>query len=162
MKKQNIALAGIISILLCSCVTLKPPIIAKHDTIERFKYMYISPTTSLTSSSGATYNGQYYSTSKSVNPRDVISGFLAKNGFIILPEVKPELANQTLIVNYGESGRRYLAGGLFGYTTEVTIQFISPISNELLFSCTAEGIGATEADDIREAITRSLTELLAN
>jgi len=59
-------------------------------------------------------------------------------------------------VNYGESGRRNVA---FGYTIEVTIQFISAKSHTLLSSCTAEGIGDTEADDIRKAITRCLTGL---
>jgi hypothetical protein len=54
-------------------------------------------------------------------------------------------------VNYGESGKR--DRGL-GYTIEVTIQFISAKTHTQICSCTAEGQGETEADDIRQAITR--------
>ena len=125
--------------------------------IETFKYAYISPTKELTSSSGGTYGGQYgiygSSTTKSVNPSDVIAGVLIKEGFIILPELKSELSNETLIVNYGESGRRNRG---LGYTIEVTIQFISAESKQMICSCTAEGQGETEADDIRQAIRRAL------
>jgi len=146
------------SILVNSCgTTLKVPTIVKNYNIKEYKYIFISPTGSLTSGSGATYGRQYYSATKTVNPSDVIAGILSKEGFIIVPELKPEIINETLIVNYGESGRRNVA---FGYTIEVTIQFISAKSHSLISSCTAEGIGATEADDIRQAITRCLTGLL--
>lgn len=96
------------------------------------------------------------STSKSVNPTDIISGILIKEGYIRLPELKNELTDKTLIINYGESGRRDRA---FDYTIEVTIQFVSSKSNELISSCSAEGQGETEADNIRQAITRCLSAL---
>ena len=57
---------------------------------------------------------------------------------------------------HGESGRRNVG---LGYTIEVTIQFISAFSNQVIFLTTAEGIGDTEADDIREAITRAMDAL---
>lgn len=103
-------------------------------------------------------NGVMYGSteSKSVNPSDVIAGALIKKGFIIIPELSPELQNKTLIANYGESGRR--KKGL-GYTIEVTIQFISAKSYETVCSCTAEGQGSTEADDIRIAINRAMSAL---
>ena len=133
----------ITSFLLFSCAPLKPATIIKNSSAENYKYIYISPTNSLTSSSGATYGGQYYSSSKSVNPADVITGILTKKGFIRLPELKSELKNETLIVNYGESGRRNRG---LGYTIEVTIQLISAKSSELISSCSAEGQGETEAE----------------
>lgn len=145
------------TIWISSCASLKAPTIIKNGTIENYKYIFISQTNSLPSSSGATYGGQYYSTGKSVNPSDVITGILSKDGFIRLPELKTELTDQTLIVNYGESGRRNT--GLGGYTIEVTIQFISAKSYTPICSCTAEGQGETEADDIRQAITRCLSAL---
>ena len=85
---------------------------------------------------------------------------MAKNGFIRLPELKNELSEETLIINYGESGRRNT--GMGGYTIEVTIQFVSAKSNELISSCTAEGQGQTEVDDIRQAITRCLSVLFSS
>ncbi len=143
--------------MLGSCAPLRLPVIVKNAPIETFKYAYISPTKELTSSTGGTYGGQYgiygASTTKSVNPSDVIAGVLIKEGFIILPELKSELSNETLIVNYGESGRRNRG---LGYTIEVTIQFISAETKQMICSCTAEGQGETEADDIRQAIRRAL------
>ena len=159
MKVIRILAIIFTSILVNSCAILKPPIITKNDSIGEFKYVFISPTNSLTSGTGATYGGQYYSSSKTVNPSDVISGILMKEGFILLPEIKQEVVDETLIVNYGESGRRNVVGGLGGYTIEVTIKLISAKTHETIYSCTAEGQGATEADDIRKAITRCLSGL---
>lgn len=145
-----------------NCTPLRSPVIVKKAPIETFKYAYISPTKELTTSSGRTYGGQYgiygASTTKSVNPSDVIAGALIKEGFIILPELKSELSNETLIVNYGESGRRNRG---LGYTIEVTIQFISAETKQMICSCTAEGQGETEVDDIRQAIRRALEGLFS-
>lgn len=161
MKTISFLAIFIASIILSGCASLKPPVTTKIETTDKYKYIFISPTNSLTSGSGATYAGQYYSSSKTVNPSDVIAGILSKEGFIRLPELKPELADETLIVNYGESGRRNIAGGLGGYTIEVTINFISAKTYKEVCSCTAEGIGSTEADDIRKAITRCLGSLFS-
>ena len=141
-----------------ACVSLNPPTSIQNQSIENFKYIFLSTTNSLTSSTGLTISGQFYSTSKSINPSDVITGILTKNGFIRLTELNADLLDQTLIVNYGESGKR--STGL-GYTIEVTIQFVSAKSNTLVASCTAEGQGETEADDIRQAITRCLSDLIS-
>ncbi len=64
--------------------------------------------------------------------------------------------NQTMIVNFGETGRRNVN---MGYSIEVTIQFISAATQLPICTCTAEGQGATEADDVREAILRALKPL---
>ncbi|MEP0365747.1 MAG: hypothetical protein ABJN36_09705 [Cyclobacteriaceae bacterium] len=157
MNMTRIITIMLISILMVSCAPLKPVTSIKNADIRDFKYIYISQTKSLTSSSGFSIDGQYYSISKSVNPKDVISGILAKEGFILIPELKAETAHETLVVTYGESGRRNT--GLGSYTIEVTIQFVSAETNVLVSLCTAEGRGETEADDIREAITRCLNSV---
>lgn len=158
MKAIKFLTICIMTFYLSGCASLRPPTSTINGQIKNYKYIYISPTKSLASSTGASYGGQYYSSSKSVNPSDVISGILIKEGFIRLPKLKPELSDETLIVNYGESGRRKT--GLGGYTIEAIIQFISAKNNSLVSSCTAEGQGATEADDIRIAITRCLKSIL--
>lgn len=158
MKTFRLLAILLVGVLVSSCAVLRPPTYISHGNIKDYRYIYISPTKTLTSSTGAVYGGYGSSTTKSVNPGDVIVGILSKEGFIIVPELKPELADETLIVNYGESGRR--GTGLGGYTIEVTIQFISARTHQLISSCTAEGQGSTEADDIREAITRSLSAIL--
>lgn len=161
MKTTRILTIILLIVLINSCAPLKTPIITKNDAIESYKYIFITPTSNLTSSTGGVYGGNYgvygATLSKSVNPSDGIAGILIKEGFIRLPELKPELVDMTLIVNYGESGKRYRG---LGYTIEVTIQFISAKTNTQICSCTAEGQGETEADDIRQAITRCLSGLL--
>ena len=151
LKRLIFAACGIL--MLGACAPLRVPVIVKKSPIEMFRYAYISPTKELTSSTGSTYGGYGSSITKSVNPRDIIAGILIQNGFIIVPEIKSEHAKETVIVNYGESGRRYRG---LGYTIEVTIQFISADTNQMICSCTAEGQGSTEADDIRQAIRRAL------
>jgi hypothetical protein len=164
MKTIKILLVILVSILINSCATsLQDPIIKRNYQIDEYKYVFIPTTNNVTSSAGAVYGDQYgvyggYAT-KSVNPRDVVSGILLKEGFTILPEINPELENQTLVVIYGESGRRNVGFG--GYTIEVTITFTSAASHKTICSCTAEGIGQTEADDIRIAINRCLSSLFA-
>ena len=162
MKPIAVVGISILSVLFFSCTTLLlPASTVKNSSTENYKYIYITPTKNLTSSAGEVYGGAYglygATQSKSVNPADVISGLLTKKGFIRLPELKAELNDKTLIVNYGESGKRDT--GLGGYTIEVTIQFVSGKLNELVSSCTAEGQGQTEADDIRQAINRCLVAL---
>lgn len=136
---------------------LRPATSLKNASLDSYTYIYVTQTNSLTSSSGITINGDLLSTSNTVNPADLITGIFIKEGLIRLPELKPELADETLIINYGESGKRNT--GLGGYTLEVTIQLISAKTSSLVCSCTAEGQGSTEADDIRQAITRCLNEL---
>ena len=150
MKKRNLFLSYIVVILFFTgCVSLKDVSVYKNEEISEYKYALINSTESLTSNVGTTY----VSEGKTVNPRDIISGYLMKRGFIIVTEISDDIKDKTLIVNYGESGRRNV---LFGYTTEVTLQFISAGTKNLVCSSTAEGIGDTEADDIKKAITRAL------
>jgi len=154
----------ILNTVLISCVAINPPlkpvVISNKQDFSRFKYFVITPSATLTSGTGAIYGMNGSTSSKSVNPSDLISGILTKKNFIRLSQVNPDLSTQTMIVNFGESGRRDT--GLGGYTMEVTIQFVSNSNNEIISSCTAEGQGITEADDIRIAIERCLNELMKN
>ena len=106
MKTIKLITIIIFSIILQSCGPLKPVTVVKNKPIENFKYIYISPTKSLTSSSGGVYGGDYglygSSTSKSVNPSDVISGILTKQGFIRLPELKDDLINEIASILYAQ------------------------------------------------------------
>ena len=159
--KKILILATLCSALFCSCASLRTPVVIKNAPIESFKYAYIPPTQNFMSSKRADTSDDFgissYSSTKTVNPRDVIAGKLIKAGFVILPEVKPELANETLIVNYGESGRR---NNILEHSIEVAIQFVSAKTYEPVCSCTAEGHGQTEADDIRKAIDRALSQMI--
>ena len=147
----------------CGSAKLNAPTIQEYSSIKGYKYVYITPTAELTSSNNSVYSvGKHVyggGSTKTINPSDVISGIFLKNGFIRLPELKSELLDQTIVVNYGESGRRNTT---FGYTIEVTIQILTANTSDPICICTAEGQGETEADDVRIAINRALSPLFDN
>ena len=149
-------------IIMSSCVSLKPAIITRNNSLDGYQFFYITPTAELTSSTASVYGnnyGIYGSTQiKSINPSDVIAGYLLKKGFTRVPEITPELRENTLIVNYCESGRWNV---FWGYTIEITIQFLSAQNYSVLCIGTAEGMGSTEADDIRIAINRCLDKVFS-
>ena len=150
-------------LLTNGCASLKPVTYNGNTSLIGYKYAYITPTSGLSSSSGGVYGnayGVYGSTiSKSINPADAISGILMKNGFTLIPELDDELKERTIIINYGETGRRNV---FWGYTIEITLQILSADTLEVLCTTTAEGMGSTEADDIRIAITRAMEAIFPN
>ena len=162
--KKIILFLCLITLLFSSCVTLKPTTVTRNASLDGYKYVYITPTSEKISVSGAvvggTYGGYGGTESKSTNPADVISGHFLKRGFVRLPEINPELEDETLIVNYGETGRRSV--GIGGYTIEITIQLLSAKTNEVICMGVAEGCGDTEADDIRIAINRCMESIFSN
>jgi len=164
MKALKFIALSMLMLLINSCaVTLKPVTYNGNTSLIGYKYAYITPTSGLSSSSGGVYGnayGVYGSTiSKSINPADVISGILMKNGFTLIPKLDDELKDRTIIINYGETGRRNV---FWGYTIEITLQILSADTLEVLCTTTAEGMGSTEADDIRIAITRAMEAIFPN
>lgn len=163
MKALKFIALSMLMLLINSCASLKPVTYNGNTSLIGYKYAYITPTSGLSSSSGGVYGnayGVYGSTiSKSINPADVISGILMKNGFTLIPELDDELKDRTIIINYGETGRRNV---FWGYTIEITLQILSADTLEVLCTTTAEGMGSTEADDIRIAITRAMEAIFPN
>ena len=148
-------------VFMSSCAATLLPVSVQHNsTLDGYKYVYITPTSGITSTTGGVYGGSYgvygSTQTKSIYPSDIIAGIMIKKGFTQIPNISPELASQTLIINYGESGRRNVG---LGYTIEVTLQILSAKTHEIVCISTAEGQGSTEADDIRIAITRALEEV---
>ena len=161
MKIIKILFAFCGAVLLNGCAaTLLPVSVTKNLGLSEYKYVYITPTSGITSTTGGVYGGSYgvygSTQTKSIYPSDIIAGIMIKKGFTQVPNIIPEIATQTLIINYGESGRRNVG---LGYTIEVTLQFLSAKTHEIVCISTAEGQGATEADDIRIAINRALDEV---
>lgn len=158
--KYCLAMA-VICFSMTGCV-IKERTVKKYSETSKYQFVLIPSTSDLVSSSSGMYGNQYgmygSSQSKQLNPSSVIEGLLLKKGLTSVNKVTPEIEDRTLVVKYGESGRRNVAGGLGGYTLEVTIKFLSATTQEPVFLCTAEGQGETEVDDIRDAITRCLSE----
>ncbi|MDE6285968.1 MAG: hypothetical protein K2L99_03130 [Muribaculaceae bacterium] len=156
----NFTLFAVIVLIFSGCASMRPPVVNtfNDDSVFNYRYFYLSPTGDYSSSTGVYANqyGIYGGTTKSTNPSSIISGILFKNGYIQVNEVNPTNANETMIVNFGETGRRNVN---LGYSIEVTIQFISAANQLPICSCTAEGQGETEADDFRKAIQSALDSL---
>ncbi len=163
MKAIKFIVVSVFIFLISSCASLEPATYTGDVSLAGYKYAYITPTSALSSSAGGVYGnayGVYGSTvSKSINPADVISGILMKNGFTIIPELDDELKGSTIIINYGETGRRNV---FLGYAIEITLQILAADTLEVLCTTTAEGMGDTEADDIRIAITRAMEVIFSN
>lgn len=157
MRNIKLLFAIVCMALINGCAPLKPVSISMLDAMENYKYFYIIPVGDVTSSAGNIYggsNGLYgASHTVSINPSDVIAGYMLKQGYTRVPEVSQSNIDETLIISYGESGRRNRG---LGYTIEVTIQFVSAKNNKPICVCTGEGQGSSEADDVRIAINRCL------
>jgi hypothetical protein len=165
MKRVSILVSAILMLTSCGPSALLPVEMDSKKSLDGYKYFYMIPTGDKSGTTGAVYSNGYgaYGTThqKSTNPADVISGYLIKQGYIRVAELPSLFPEETFIVNYGESGRRSL-GAWRGYTLEVTIQFISVSTNEVLCTVSGEGLGSTEADDIRIAINRCLQEVFGS
>ncbi len=135
---------------LTGCAMPRVPTVQMNKDLRAYSYVYIPATQPVQETLEQKI--------ESVNPRDLIAGAFAKKGFIILPSVDERFRTKTLMVSYGESGRRNVVLGL-GYAIEITIQLISAETGEWVATTTAEGCGSTEADDIKQAITRALDAL---
>lgn len=142
--------------ILTGCSVLNVPTADVNGNVYKYNYVYVIPTSGVTSSSGVYGNqyGVYGGSTKTVNPSEVISGYLMKKGYTTLPNVDPNLAENTMIVSYGYTGRRQLS--LFSYASCVMIQFRDAKTHELIATCEGEGCGEDETADILQAIYSAL------
>ena len=152
MKKYLVVL---LAIVCCGCASLLPPTVTMHRPANEwnYQYVYITPTTETTSVSGGAIGGYYgiygATSSHSVNPTDIITGHFINKGYIRIADIKPEIEDKTLVINYGETTRGYSG---FSRKVGVVIQIVSANTNELVCVCSGEGIGETDAQAIRNAI----------
>ena len=91
---------------LTGCVTLRPATVHVNKDLRAYTHVYVSETQAIYSTSVSHRGDGPTSYSVSVNPRDVLVGIFAKNGFIVLPRLDERLKSKTLMVSYGKSGRR--------------------------------------------------------
>ncbi len=154
--KRLLIYVSILLGLVCCGVPRYATISSKPD-LSKYKYVYITPTSEKTSVTGETYGNQYgvygSTSSKSITPSDVIAGYFMKQGFVRIPEINESQKAQTIVVNFGESGRKDY---VLAYSIEVTIQLLDAATYEVICSSTAEGMGETETDDVRIATTKCL------
>ena len=160
MKRLLIILATVMITVGAMAGKINAPKVKVMGDLRPYKYAYIIPTGSVTSSSGsgAVIGYMVFSDgTKTVNPGEIIAGYLIKQGYVILPSIVPELAEETMIFSYGNAGTRQI--GAFSYASKIVIQITSCKTHELLATIEAEGCGNTESDDISQALYDALTSL---
>lgn len=157
--KLSVALTFVLLPVLLSGCGLRAPQVRLERPLSQFKYAYIVPTGYVDAISTYSVDDRKIPYTKSINPRSLIAGQLAKRGYIVVPEVSPHQAHQTMVVSYGESDKRGVLIG--GYAIEVTIQIITADTQELVAITTAEGSGLNEPETeyIRRAISLAFTAL---
>ena len=128
--------------------------------LSKYKYVYVSPTASVTSVSGYTFGtgtGLFGAvSSESAMISNLISGYFMKHGFVKLPQIDYAKRSRTIIVNYGEC---VLVKRGLTYCTEVVIQLVNASDNGLICITTAEGNGDTDAGDVKDGIMKCLQSI---
>lgn len=149
----------LLAIIFTSCSSMVAvPKRTQNGSVKNYTYAYIMPTNTITSTStsGSVINGYGYvgGSSSSINPMDVISGYLMKEGYTVIPNLNTDLLDRTMVVTFGYLGRRSL--GPFAYATIILLQFRDAKTHELIESCEAEGCGEDEAQDYLQAIKAAM------
>lgn len=141
-------------VLITGCAQLQPVTKSQTGSLTNYKYVVIPNEATITAgvSSGSS------AVVKELDPDNLIEGILLKKGLIRIdsPASNEKYIDKVLVVKYGVSGRRDVMLGM-GYTMEVSIAIVSAKNLTPIYTCTAEGIGSTEVDDLRQAITRCLS-----
>lgn len=144
----TIVVATVLNLLSCGTVKYRPVSVSQHQSFSSYRYVYVD--------AGNSHGTYTYLTC------DVIAGLLMKKGFVVLDlfqyqNMSTTMARSTMKVTYGAGSKRSVGFG--SYTREVTMQFISAWTNDLICVCTAEGMGETEHEDEDVAVTRCIQRL---
>ena len=138
--------------VLTSCGSTKSiPTTSVKSDLTKYNYVYVIPTSAVTS-------GIFIETS-TVNPSEMISGYLMKKGYSLLPAINNELAQKTFIVSYGNTGSTSFSSSLVA-KKKVLIQFSDAETHEIIASSEAEGTSLnTETEALVQAIKRALDSI---
>lgn len=137
-------------------VTTIPATTISRD-LSRYKYVFVVPTSGETSEGGvySTGYGVYGGKTRTVNPSEIITGYLMKLGYSVLPSIVPELAEQTIVVIYGNTG----ASSVWVAKRGAIIQIRNAKTHDLIAASEAEG---TSLGDETSAVKRAIYIALDN
>lgn len=163
MKRLCLLFATIVMTVSAGADRLLAPKVDIQGDLSKYNYVYIIPTSGVTSNSGVhgsiyggaygTYGGVHGGTTKTVNPSEEISGQLIKRGYTVLPSIDPALAEETMVVSYGNTGRRTISA--FAYASCIVLQFTDAATHKKVVTLDSEGCGIDETEDIHQAINRA-------
>lgn len=160
-KTYSFLLLCVGTLLFTSCLSIADTSISRNGSMEGYRFFYVTPTAERNSVTGDTWGNRHATygstTSNSVNPADLIAGYLMGRGYVRVAEVKKEDAAQTMVINYGEGNSR--RGFFDERAITVTIQILNGSNNDLLCVCKAEESGGDEAVATRRAIEKAMNEI---
>ena len=155
MKKY---ISVLLMLLLTGCASINPSSVIKPPQIDSRKA--VSNYAMAIIQDGQKINSALVTESvgytKSTDPASLIAGVLLKNGVARIFKVPEANKDKLLLVTWGISGARKI-GMLGAYSQEVSILMRRADNLDIVYKCTAEGIGSTDADDIREAVFSCLS-----
>ena len=160
MRKLLILLAIITALAGCGTTSSTVPTAKISGDLSRYQYVYVVPTSGVTSGGGvySTGNGVYGGDTHTVNPSELITGYLMKLGYSVLPSIVPDLAEHTIVVTYGNTGTSSVLVAKSG----VIIQVRDAKTHELIATSEAEGISLEdEAYAVKRAIYKALNNIFA-
>jgi hypothetical protein len=147
--KNTLVIVTLLTILSCGTTKYLPVSVSQRQSFDKYKYVYVDVINS---------RGSY-----SYHGCEVLAGLLMKKGFVVLNysqylNMSYSTAQNTMKVSYGAGGKRSV-GFTGGFTREVTLQFVSATTSDIICICTAEGMGSSELDDVEVAVTRCIQKL---
>lgn len=137
---------------------LVPTVVIKGDP-RQYKYVHVIPTSGTTSSTGVSTTVHIWgpigitagNANSTVNPSELLTGFLMKEGYTVVPSITPELADMTLIVSYGFLGTYLTRKGGVPYS-RIILQMTDASTHEVVASYETIGTGDDDAARISEAL----------
>lgn len=153
-KLQWMLLLLMVSASMMNAKNVNPPTVHIQGDLSKYKYIYVIPVSGDKPAPGVPVNPGYIIYSRNFYPSDIISGYLMKFNYTILPECSLEHADSTLIVSYGFTGRRLLS--MVKSACTVFIQMSDAQTREIVASFEAEGAGYDESFAMVEAIYTDL------
>lgn len=158
MKRLFIFLAVITALIGCGTTAGTVPTAKISGDLSRYQYVFVVPTSGVTSGSGvySTGYGVYGGDTHTVNPSELITGYLMKLGYSALPSIVPDLAEHTIVVTYGNTG----TSSVFVAQSGVIIQVRDAKTHELIATSEAEGTSLEdETYAVKQAIYRALDNI---
>ncbi len=157
MKKLFIFLATALMLIGCGTTTNTVPTAKISGDLSRYQYVFVVPTSGVTSGGGvySTGYGVYGGETHTVNPSELITGYLMKLGYSALPSIVPDLAEHTIVVTYGNTGTSSVLVAKSG----VIIQVRDAKTHQLIATSEAEG---TSLEDETYAVKRAIYRALDN
>lgn len=155
MKRVFVFLTCVMMTIGAMAGKVKEPTVDIRGDLSKYQYVYVIPVSGDKPAPGVPANNGYVIYSRNLYPSDVISGYLMKYNYTIMPECSLENADKTLIVSYGVTGRRMMSWVKMACT--IIIQMSDAQTHEIVATFETEGSGIDEVFAMLDAIYTNLT-----